>query len=255
MCGIHASISTECFRTPSKDLHILLCNRGPDHTGSIQTEAKTDDGESSYFLSFTSTVLALRGGHVIPQPLVDAQTGSVLCWNGEAWGIGSEAITGNDGQFIFDALKKAASAQADPVGSGGSAAAVLKVINSIFGPFAFVFLDSIHKQLYFSRDRLGRRSLLYNKTPTSIEFSSASDPEQGDWKEVEADGVYVLSYSEKPPGEGLRVSDDMFVSSMMPIHRYRWLNNLDPSVSCNTNWSLFNLLQSNRANTPYSYHR
>src|SRR4051794_20595656 len=105
MCGIHASISSGGLLTPSPELKKLLCFRGPDHLG--ESQARFDSQEARYYLSFTSTVLALRGGHVTPQPFVDTKSGSVLCWNGEAWSIGSEPIAGNDGQSIFDALTKA----------------------------------------------------------------------------------------------------------------------------------------------------
>jgi len=226
MCGIYASISTEGFRSPSKELQLLLCNRGPDHTGSLQSEAK--NGDCSYFLSFTSTVLALRGGEVISQPFVDHNTGSALCWNGEAWKIGSTTIEGNDGQFVFDKLIRAVSAHGS---TSSSTAAVLEVLNNIFGPFAFVFLDKPHKQLYFARDRLGRRSLLYNKTTSSIEFSSTSDPEIGDWKEIEADGVYVLSYSQKSDEDKRTAVECAVSSTALPIHRHDWVNNLDVNVS------------------------
>ena len=63
------------------------------------------------------------------------------------------------------------------------------------GPFAFVFLDKRHGQLYFGRDRLGRRSLVskYDFDLGTFELCSISG-EKGFWLEVEADGVYQLSY-------------------------------------------------------------
>lgn len=226
MCGIHVSISTEGFQRPSNELLLLLCKRGPDHLGNSQAEFKSD--EASYFISFTSTVLALRGGTVTSQPLIDAKTGSLLCWNGEAWKIGSEPVSGNDGQLVFDALIRAVSSSA---GTVASRAAVLAVMNSISGPFAFVFLDRTYKQVYFSRDRLGRRSLLYHTTPTSIELSSTSDPEHGDWKEVEADGTYVLSCHQEKAGE-VRVPDDLVISSpTLPIQHYDWKLSSNSTVS------------------------
>jgi len=241
MCGIHASISTEGFQRPSKELQILLCKRGPDHLGNTQAEVKSD--EASYFISFTSTVLALRGGSVTSQPFIDAETGSCLCWNGEAWKVGSETVTGNDGQLVFDALLRAISSSPD---TAASRAAVLAVMDSIAGPFAFVLLDGIHAQVYFSRDRLGRRSLLYNTTPTYIEFSSTSDPNHGDWKEVETDGIYALSCHQDEFREVL-VPDDLVMSSMiLPIQLYDWEFNSNSSVSELDDWREF---QENCADT------
>jgi asparagine synthetase B (glutamine-hydrolysing) len=142
-----------------------------------------------------STVLALRGGHVVAQPFTDISSGSALCWNGEAWKIGSEPVAGNDGEAIFDLLLEASSAE-KPVSE--SVRAVLKVLQSISGPFAFVFLDKLHSQIYYGRDRLGRRSLLLkdNDHATSLELSSTAEPASGPWKEVEADAVYQLTHSD-----------------------------------------------------------
>jgi asparagine synthetase B (glutamine-hydrolysing) len=193
MCGIHASISTTGFQTPSEDLKQLLRNRGPDHIGEVQAHIHSNDG-LSYWVSLMSTVLALRGGHVIAQPFTDISSGSALCWNGEAWKIGSEPVAGNDGEVIFDLLLKASSAQKSV---SESIRAVLKVLQSISGPFAFVFFDKLHNQIYYGRDRLGRRSLLLkdNDHATSLELSSIAEPSSGPWKEVEADAVYQLTCS------------------------------------------------------------
>jgi len=223
MCGIHASISVDGYQFPSNDIEALLCKRGPDHIGKWHIQ--TEDEDVSHYLSFTSTVLALRGGHIASQPFVDSDTGSVLCWNGEIWKLGRDAIvSGNDGEILFDALVQAASRDivGQPMG-------VLKVLSSISGPFAFVFLDKVHNQLFFGRDRLGRRSLLYNARSNSIEFASISDPMKGDWKEVEADATYMLTYS----SEAHLGSDDSFVESLSPVFptkRYPWDNSVDISV-------------------------
>jgi asparagine synthetase B (glutamine-hydrolysing) len=220
MCGIHASISTRGFQIPSPGLKHLLCKRGPDHVGELQAEIQ-DDG-LTYYLSFTSTVLALRGGHVTAQPFIDPQSGSVLCWNGEAWKIGPETVAGNDGRKVFDALLGASTTQG--IGSE-STSKVVEALNSISGPFAFVFFDNIHKQLFFGRDRLGRRSLLYNSLDDSksIEFSSTADPARGLWKEVEADAIYVLSCRKEDAGKEVQCLDPgLILASRLPLHRYAW---------------------------------
>ena len=216
MCGIHASISTKGFQPPSSDLKLLLCNRGPDHVGEAQAEVDNDG--RTYWLSFTSTVLALRGGHIQAQPFVSIESGSVLCWNGEAWKIGSEPIVGNDGQKLFESLMQATSQKL----CSDSNTAVLNVLRSISGPFAFVFLDKIHGQIYFARDRLGRRSLLYNTEsyPDCMEFASTSDPGNTCWKELEADAIYQLSYIN---GSGSQNPDDhLSTTSILPLQRHTW---------------------------------
>jgi asparagine synthetase B (glutamine-hydrolysing) len=189
MCGIFASISTQGVTLPNAQVKQLLQRRGPDHVKELSRTLSTDKGDLS--LHFLSTVLALRGGHVTPQPFDDPETGSLLCWNGEAWDIDGAAVDGNDGDTIFRLLTSFA-AQQVPIN------AVLDVLRSISGPFAFVFFDECQKLLYFGRDRLGRRSLLLhvdNATGTFQVSSTAGSMEEG-WVEVEADGIYVMSLSQ-----------------------------------------------------------
>jgi len=227
MCGIYASVCTKSLLNPSHVLKQQLCNRGPDHIG--QENVLFGSPVSPYHLSFTSTVLAVRGGHVTNQPFLDLKSSSVLCWNGEAWKIGPEVINGNDSQVISNALLQAIMGQDD---ISKSNAAVLEVLNNISGPFAFVFLDRIHGQLFFGRDRLGRRSLLSSLTPDSVELSSIADTSRGVWSEVEADAVYVLSLS-----QGFLAGDtDRYDSgSQIPfpsLQKYEWKFQQGSNVRC-----------------------
>lgn len=221
MCGIHASISSRGFQVPGHDLKHDLCNRGPDHLGEAQATVENDG--TTYCISLTSTVLALRGGeHLTPQPFVDLQNGSILCWNGEAWKIGTQTIAGNDGQKVFEALSKEIQARNNVSESNSR---VFEVISSIYGPFAFVFFDNIHKQLFFGRDRLGRRSLLYNsfQNTEAIEFSSVGDTDRGPWNEVETDGIYVLSCAENESIEQMQGQDaSIMPPSVLPVRKYSW---------------------------------
>jgi asparagine synthetase B (glutamine-hydrolysing) len=184
MCGIHLAISR---RVPasllSSDLDQKLRNRGPDHYG--QFTARLDVSPVAY-LTFTSTVLGLRGGRVQEQPFVNPESGSVLCWNGEAWKIRGQTVNGNDGAALF-ALLTTASASTDE-------AAVVDVLRSVEGPFAFVYFDQAAGKVYYGRDRLGRRSLLVRDDEVSGSWVVSSIPEacEASWREVEADGVYVL---------------------------------------------------------------
>ena len=232
MCGIHASISTKSFQRPSHDLKRLLCNRGPDHVGTCQAQIDSEDGPT-YFLSFTSTVLALRGDHITLQPFQDLSSGSVLCWNGEAWRIGSQAVVGNDGQAVFDLLIEASSSHKL---ASESTAAVLRVLQSISGPFTFVYLDKMHGKVYFGRDRLGRRSLLYNSdvSPASMEFASLANPTAGMWEEVEADAIYFVSFSDGDTLKGSKIEKkSLYSASILPVHKHIW-ETLAPDSSVST---------------------
>ncbi|KAI0889453.1 asparagine synthase-domain-containing protein [Annulohypoxylon maeteangense] len=189
MCGIHAMISTDANGIISSELKTLLSNRGPDHFGQICRELPFEDGDS-VTINFTSTVLALRGDHIAKQPLTSPTTGSVLCWNGEAWRIEGQSISSkNDGELILAKLDAA-----DATSDEARESHILNILRNIDGPFAFLFYDAQMKRLYFGRDRLGRRSLLSNQAEdgNSISFSSVADVPAAGWVEVNADGVYSL---------------------------------------------------------------
>jgi asparagine synthetase B (glutamine-hydrolysing) len=135
--------------------------------------------DRDWSLSFTSTVLALRGSKLVEQPLVSAAGEQVLCWNGEAWRIGGSAVSRNDGVQVLEGLSVGGS---DPAG----------LLRSIQGPFAFVFFSKTLGRLYFGRDRLGRRSLLICQTEDALKLSSVADEPHEGWQEVEADGFYSI---------------------------------------------------------------
>jgi asparagine synthetase B (glutamine-hydrolysing) len=220
MCGIHVCVSTQSFKSPSDDLQQLLCSRGPDHTGESHVEIRIRDGPS-YWISAFSTVLALRGDRTTVQPFVDPSSGSILCWNGEAWKIGSESIQGNDGQFLFELLMGASSAQKSIT---ESTVAILRILHTISGPFAFVLVDKIHSQIYFGRDRLGRRSLLYeiSSDPTSLHLSSVADPHNGSWQEVDTDAIYELSFEADPRLKSRDENYGLLSISFSSICRHLW---------------------------------
>ncbi|KAJ5899107.1 hypothetical protein N7495_003851 [Penicillium taxi] len=193
MCGIFFSLSSTPT-PPTQETKVLLETRGPDsyqlHT--VRNEATQHDASESltYYLTFMSTVLSLRGDHVYSQPLVDNSTKSVLCWNGEAWKIAGERVLGNDTEHIFALFLNAVNCDDQKQASHGLADAVA----SISGPFAFVFYDATHSQVYFSRDCLGRRSLLQGwNDDGSLKLCSLCDgSSEAHYEEVGFDGVYTI---------------------------------------------------------------
>ena len=193
MCGIFFSLSRHGHVAPDDNTASLLRNRGPDHTGLHQPVISHGDG-TELSATFLSTVLSLRGTEVIPQPLVDDGAASVLCWNGEAWSVNGNAVTGNDSKAVFDLLLKACATAS----SSGSKSAIIQVLSNIRGPYAMVFYDAVHARIYYGRDCLGRRSLLTKSTSDgSLVLSSVCDNATGEaWAEVEADGIYVVDVND-----------------------------------------------------------
>jgi asparagine synthetase B (glutamine-hydrolysing) len=199
MCGIFCSINRDGFVSPDAATKKLLQNRGPDSIGQREMVIGTNSCEDvetplQLHATFLSTVLSLRGKTVVTQPLQNAESGSILCWNGEAWTIGSQVVAGNDSQLIFDKLV-AISSSADSVKL--SIRAVTALLSTVKGPYAFVFYDAPHKLVYYGRDCLGRRSLLRKSTSDHLlVLSSVCDNANGEsWTEVEADGIYVVNLS------------------------------------------------------------
>ncbi|KAJ8128493.1 hypothetical protein O1611_g5140 [Lasiodiplodia mahajangana] len=193
MCGIHAVITASTDSGLSPELRQSLINRGPDHLGQAQREVPRPSSDQTLRLYFTSTVLALRGDHIAKQPLEENPgTGSVLCWNGEAWRINGQPVSGNDGEAVFSMLQSSASSAS--LSSQDRETRIVDVLRSIEGPFAFVYYDSAAGRVYYGRDRLGRRSLLIKRsseTPSITLSSIGSAPTTG-WEEVSSDGIWSV---------------------------------------------------------------
>lgn len=210
MCGIHVAVS----RSPPGEIppHVQrrLRNRGPDHLATHATTTRCSSGNETH-IAFTSTVLALRGHHIARQPFVDQQTGSVFCWNGEAWRIRHADVLGNDGEAIATLLS--AASRCAPTARQD---AVIKVLRSIDGPFAFVFFDKPSNRLYFGRDRLGRRSLLLRLDQEGVVLSSVAGSRDPGWEEVEADGIYALDLAECASLLGTE-------AALPPVVKLEWL--------------------------------
>ncbi|PWY80653.1 asparagine synthase related protein [Aspergillus heteromorphus CBS 117.55] len=206
MCGIFFSLSASGPVLPNEETCALLRSRGPDNYRVHNVEqnvATTQSGNGepvTVYLSFVSTVLSMRGDHIVPQPLVDDKSQSVMCFNGDAWKIAGEPIMGNDAELIFKLLLQAAR------GSSGtdvsedvptkSVQKILNVISSISGPFAFVFYDAVNSKLFFTRDCLGRRSLLEGLSEAGdLKICSLCDGTSSThFSEVETNGVHMIDF-------------------------------------------------------------
>lgn len=201
MCGILFSSDRESNHSVCDRLLECIRRRGPDHVGHIVVN------HSNGFCSFVSSLLSLRGKSLVTQPLRDPQTGSILCWNGEAWKIDDTLIAENDAQTVFDSLLQAVSKDPSQGIDGQERLddAVVRLFSRLSGPYAFIFYNARHGSVYYGRDRLGRRSLLKSNTREGgITVSSVcSGPTTASWAEVEADGIYVIHLGNTSESTGI----------------------------------------------------
>ena len=167
--------------------------RGPDSYRSysivVDTSHEYAPAQEPITICVFSTVLALRGDHVQAQPLQAEDDRSFLCWNGEAWQYHDEVISGNDAEHVFKRLSSVSTTNETL-----SANCITEVIAGIAGPFAFVYFDARSQQLFYGRDRIGRRSLLFKPLPDGglALCSIAENSTFSAWEEVEVGGIEVL---------------------------------------------------------------
>ena len=204
MCGIHFTLSPTTSVCPDGTVIQHLRSRGPDSFQQLEVTASASDGKSlfgrteQYHLNFSSSVLSLRGDHTAVQPFQDRWTGSVLCWNGEAWKIGGRRVSGNDGEILFSLLTEQGPSTAQDQLSQDAVRSHTKHITAVFGsiqgPYAFVYYDASIGKVFFGRDCLGRRSLLNSIDPGSVFTISSvcARTYEHSCDEVKANGIYVL---------------------------------------------------------------
>jgi asparagine synthetase B (glutamine-hydrolysing) len=188
MCGIFFSLARAFELCPDDLVKRELVARGPDSYKQLHTTVPATSRD--IVLTFVSSVLALRGDYVQEQPLHEPSSGSVLCWNGEAWKVDGAAVQGNDSARIFDLLVRASHS-----GGQNHQQRIVQVLSAIAGPFAFVFYDAPNSTVYYGRDQLGRRSLLIARgTDDSLTLCSAfTNPMEVRDAEVSTSAVHFFS--------------------------------------------------------------
>ncbi len=255
MCGIFCSLGQASLKDLPPGIRERLQDRGPDSFQDLKTTIWEREcshphiNRPTWFLTFAASVLSLRGEHLFAQPVTDSNWGYILCWNGEAWRLAGQPIMDNDTHIIFKHLVQAAACHdpelhRHPDLFGGctrgchdaSLHRIRDAIEEISGPFALVFFDRPHRRIFFARDVLGRRSLLYGLTPNgTFNLASVSGSDfSTTWIEVEADGLYLADLTgsldqDQPDAPG--TSDQGLVGPPIPIYRYPWIRpnpNLDP---------------------------
>lgn len=189
MCGIFFSAAKGRPVLPDQETVDALQARGPD-SYKILHAPDSADCEAKVHLTFVSSVLALRGDQIQEQPLGDLSSGSYFCWNGEAWKTGGLLVQGNDSAYIWDLLRRVSQIE-----DNERQRHISEVLSSIAGPFSFVFYDAPSSTVYFGRDRLGRRSLLMNRSDAgSLTLSSISTADhRTTFEEVSTNAIHYLT--------------------------------------------------------------
>ncbi|KAG0198334.1 Asparagine synthetase domain-containing protein 1 [Mortierella sp. GBA30] len=202
MCGILFSIqdqgANEQYDRTWATLQELNARRGPSAQDTHNIVIKQQHESTTHQLTFYGAVLHLRGDVVTHQPHL-SKSGNVLLWNGEIFdGIFVDHHQ-NDGRVLMEQLESISDLK-------DHWEAFLNTMAKIEGPYAFVYFHASSQKLYFGRDCLGRRSLLWHKrgqddvnveSPfilTSVGYSSFHSDLMA-LEEVPADGIYRLSLS------------------------------------------------------------
>ncbi|BGP57132.1 hypothetical protein JCM8202v2_004772 [Rhodotorula sphaerocarpa] len=164
-------------------------DRGPDASGECTRQVDHDDG-SKLELRFYGSVLHMRGDTVTPQPLI-APSGDALLWNGEIFDGLEVDEHENDGLKLLERIERLGPER------------FLEAIGPVEGPYAFVYFQASSNRLYFGRDPLGRRSLLYRAPNASQPLVLASNAPAGDsdsdgWQEVSCDALHCYDLNQWP---------------------------------------------------------
>jgi asparagine synthetase B (glutamine-hydrolysing) len=179
MCGIAAILkssqpfghnSIEPFGHDSIDTLIsAVKRRGPDAFSAVHTHS----------VALYASVLALRG-KLTPQPF--DLSGNLLMFNGEVYsGLDVDDLE-NDTAVLANKLLDKDDDQ------------IMECMSKVKGEWAFIYFQLNTNKLFFGRDFLGRRSLLYhlpNNSDDSFMLSSVSCDMTG-WDEVPTTGLFCI---------------------------------------------------------------
>ncbi|XP_017052378.1 asparagine synthetase domain-containing protein CG17486 [Drosophila ficusphila] len=164
MCGIYCSIvqsSTFCLHSISNELRGILRNRGPDVENELLVEL--EDGK----IIFAGSVLWQQGENVQKQPVVVDDF--IYLFNGDIYNLPKDEsisdttwIAKNFSECLNDEQK------------------VLMLLKKLEGPYCLIMYDTKEQTLYFSRDSLGRNSLVIERFSEGIHLLSASRSTQNE---------------------------------------------------------------------------
>lgn len=154
-----------------------VASRGPDYVQYQQLYHQQRN------IRLFSSILSLRQPFV-RQPITDH--GFKLQFNGELYN--SECLDGNDTDFIMNRLVHNLEATKD------RKLAVSNTISGLNGEFAFVIIDLELDLVYFGKDFVGKRSLLYSLNEQSLSVSSLApiDNSKVNYVECESSEIKIF---------------------------------------------------------------
>ncbi|KAI9454864.1 asparagine synthase-domain-containing protein [Lactarius psammicola] len=202
MCGIvfvadwHATTADRCSRISNEGFVELMDNcelqaqqesgacTGPDVQRDHQITLKSDR-ETTVYLDFFASELRLRGNAPVAQPHTD-ESGNVLCWNGEIFKGLDVHPEENDGSKLSIAMRELE-----------DASAIVQLLGTLEGPYAFVYYHRRSGKVFFARDPLGRRSLLMHVPSPELPYLllasvSAGESNHYDFAELSTEYIYAL---------------------------------------------------------------
>ncbi|ODV63087.1 putative asparagine synthase [Ascoidea rubescens DSM 1968] len=136
-----------------------ILSRGPNYGSMLAKNIKNADNLYGR-LTFFSSILSLRSPFT-KQPLVNGQF--VLQFNGELYN--TELVDSDLKQYSNDTLffmsQLLSNCQKIDVNHTKYQESILFTISAMDGEFAYSIYDSFNKRLYFGRDSVGKRSLMF----------------------------------------------------------------------------------------------
>ncbi|CAH2067270.1 unnamed protein product, partial [Iphiclides podalirius] len=129
-------------------------NRGPDCMHTVQIN---DDNVE---LSFCGAVLWMQGPKPVVQPIENDH--GVLLYNGDIFDDKWDRNC-NDAEVIMEKISNQGEYSENQI---------INILKLLKGPFSLIYYDKKSGNLYFTRDRMGRISLLFHKKENSFIISS-----------------------------------------------------------------------------------
>ena len=184
MCGIAGFMSDEISAVPEKARQVMrnaILYRGKD------AKAEWNDGERVQLFHTRLSIIDLKTGD---QPMWDASGRYVIVYNGEIYNYrelrqaygkaGVNFRTESDTEVILEGFRLKGA----------------RVCEDLNGMFAFAIWDTVERQLFIARDRLGKKPLYWTWLGSVFCFASTLDAFQGlhGWQSVLSPGN-TLFYS------------------------------------------------------------